>query len=102
MNPIPKDTKCRYCGRRIFFVRDGERRIPCEAEFTPYKRRPADGTAPILWTAQGLKIYADPLPEERAVEADGWAHIGHVCPAGSRYRRQRPMSKREKWKESNA
>lgn len=99
---IPRDTKCRYCGKRIFFVEDGGRRIPCDAGFTPYKRRGQDGRAPVLYTAQGGKIYGDPLPAEKEIEADGWAHIGHVCPAGSRYRRPRPMSKREKWKEEMA
>ena len=99
---IPKDTRCRYCGKRILFVTDGEKRIPCDAGFTPYRKRERDDRAPILYTAQGGKIYGDPLPAEKESEADGWAHIGHVCPAGSRYRRPRPMSKRDKWKEEMA
>lgn len=102
MANIPKDAKCRYCGRRILFIYPEGKMKRIDAGFTPFKRRPPDGQAPMLWTANGERIYADPLPESRKDEADGWAHIGHVCPAGSRYRRPRPMSKREKWKEEMA
>ncbi len=98
---IPKETKCKYCGARILWITSPEgRKIPIESRFTPFKKRFGDSTAPCLWTADGCRIPGDPLPEEREAEADGFAHVGHICPAKPRIRKPRPMTRREKYREA--
>ena len=97
---IPKECKCKYCGARILWITSPEgRRIPIESRFTPYKKRFGDATAPALWTADGTRIPCDPLTEDREDEAEGYAHMGHVCPAGYRPRKKKPLTRREKYRE---
>ena len=38
------------------------------------------------------------LPEDRADEADGFAHMFHICPKKPSYHRPRPLTRREKFK----
>ena len=98
---IPKEKRCKYCGARILWVTTPEgRNIPIESRFTPFKKRTSGGTAPVLWTADGTRIPCDPLPDERENEAEGYAHMGHVCPAGSRPGKKRPLTRREKYAEA--
>ena len=97
---IPKETRCKYCGARILWVTTPEgRRIPIESRFTPFRRRFGETTAPVLWTNEGVKIPGDPLPDERENEAEGYAHLGHVCPAGSRPGKRKPLTRRERFRE---
>ena len=99
---IPKECKCKYCGARILWITSPEgRRIPIESRWTPYKDRRFDGstTAPALWLPDGARIPCTPLPEDRADEAEGYAHMGHVCPAGYRPRKKRPLTRREMYRE---
>lgn len=100
MYNIPKESTCRYCGRRILRAWPEGKEIIIESRRIPYKRKQPDGKAPWLWTAQGIRIYGDPLPEDREDEADGWGHMGHVCPARPMPKRRRPLTRREKYREA--
>ena len=102
MNNIPKESTCRYCGRRILWIRTERGMMPIESRLIPYKRRHDGKIAPMLWTNKGESIPCDPLPEEREREADGFAHRYHFCPARPRPARKRPMTKREKYREDMA
>ena len=98
---IPRECKCKYCGARILWVTTPEgRRIPIESRFTPLKKRFGDATAPALWTNEGVRIPCEPLPAERMDEADGFAHKAHICQAGARVRKKRPLTRREKFREA--
>ena len=88
---IPKDTECRYCGRRIIFIQTAKGRIPVEAWMTPYRRR--EGAKNLLYTVQGGMISCEILPEDMVDEAEGFAHRYHYCPA--RPGRERQPSQRE-------
>lgn len=95
---VPRETKCKYCGARILFVRDvrNGRILPVESGFVPFKwRRDGNAGAPGLFTGEGVFLPVDELPEEREAEAEGYAHRGHVCPAGARRPTKRPMSRAE-------
>ena len=94
---IPRETKCKFCGKRIYFVATERGKIPVEAGWTPFRRR--DGTGQALYTNEGMKIPCEILPEERAGEAEGFAHIYHFCAKKPVYHRPRPMTRREKFKE---
>jgi len=93
---IPRETKCRYCGRSILFVVDTRtgRRIPIEARFTPFKRRTDGASAPVLYTNEGVRIPCIVLSEEREQEADGCAQQFHFCPAKPKPYRREPMNRK--------
>ena len=93
---IPKETKCKYCGKRIYFVPTERGLRPVEAGWTPFRR---GGTGQHLYTNEGLKIPCEILPESRADEAEGYAHIFHFCPRKPIYHRPKPLTAREKYRE---
>jgi len=92
---IPRETKCKYCGKSILWVMTAEgKRIPIESRFTPFKRRTDGGAAPALWTNEGVRIPCVPLSEEREAEAEGYAHQFHFCPARPKPFRRAPMTRK--------
>ena len=98
---IPRETKCKYCGGRILWIRDIRtgRSLPVDSSFTPAKwRRDGDGGAPGMYTNEGVFIPCEELPEEREAEAEIFLHRGHVCPAGARKPTYRPMSRAEEYR----
>lgn len=98
---IPKEVRCKYCGRPILFVVSEGKRIPIESRFTPFKKRTEDGSkAPALYTNEGMRIPCTVLPEERENEADGFAHRFHYCPAKPMPKRKKPLTRREKYREN--
>lgn len=93
----PKETTCRWCGKRVLFVETDRGKVCVEARFTPFKR--TDRPTGSMFRADGARIPCIELREEQAEEADGYAHRYHLCPKapGSR---PRPQSKAEKWRAS--
>ena len=85
---IPKEVKCRYCGRPVLFV-PGPRGTLCgEAALTPYRFRraeEADRDMVTLYTNSGR-----PLPVIDCVEDEmrGAAHKFHFCPNKKRGERK--------------
>lgn len=98
---IPRETKCKYCGARILWIRTERGPMPIEAGFTPFKKRTDGGPAPALYTAEGVRIPCIILPESRAGEADGFAHIYHFCAKKPVNHRPRPLTAREKYRREN-
>lgn len=98
---IPRETKCKYCGARIYWIRTERGTIPIEAGWTPFKHRTDGAMAPALYTNEGVKIPCVILPESREKEADGFAHIFHFCPRKPINHRPRPLTAREKYGREN-
>ena len=92
-------SKCAWCGRPIIWIRgpDGKK-MPIENGFTPYRRHDGRGWCNKLYTGAGGVIECHILPEDRADEADGFAHMFHICPKKPSYHRPRPLTRREKFK----
>ena len=92
-----KEAKCQWCGKRILWIPGLEgKQIPVEAALAPYHRMPPEIAPIIMFTGQGGRIPCEILSEERAGEADGFAHKYHAClkkPA-----KQQKMTWREKRK----
>ena len=98
---IPRISKCRYCGKDIYWIVNEGRRLPIEAGWTPFKRRNDGARSPALYTNEGVKILCVILPESRAKEADGFAHIYHFCAKKPVNHRPRPLTAREKYGREN-
>lgn len=96
---IPREAKCRWCGKRIYWIRTERGPMPIEAAWTPFKRRTDGAAAPALYTNEGVRIPCVILPESRAGEADGFAHVYHFCAKKPVWHRPRPLTRREKFQE---
>ena len=86
---IPKETRCRWCGKPILFApgKDG-RQIPIDSKLKPYSRTiPIGGYPTTLFTIEGGRITCVELPEEWEDQADGYAHRMHICRGMPRYGR---------------
>lgn len=90
-----RDVKCFWCGKRIYWIHVGDRKMPIDAGFTPYKRDPEGRHRNNLYTNEGGEIPCEILPESRREEADGFAHCVHICQKKPTYHRPRPMSRRK-------
>ena len=96
---IPKDKPCIYCKKRIMFVPTERGVIPVEAGWTPFKK--VDGqNLQALYTNDGFKIPCVILPEERADEAEGFAHIAHLCAKKPMPHRRQPLNRRSMLREA--
>lgn len=84
---IPKETKCKFCGRPVLFV-PGPRGLLCvEASLTPYRfRRAAESSDDMvtLYTNSGTPL---PVIECEEDEMCGAAHKFHFCPNKKRERK---------------
>lgn len=84
------EGRCRWCGRDLYWIwRDG-RKIAVEQSFTPYRN--VEQPRQTLYTALGKPIPCEILPGSREDEADGFAHIAHVCPKSPRLKANRPRT----------
>lgn len=84
---IPKETKCKFCGRPVLFV-PGPRGLLCvEASLTPYRFRRASESSDdmvTLYTNSGTPL---PVIECEEDEMCGAAHKFHFCPNKKRERK---------------
>lgn len=85
---IPKETKCKYCGRPVMFVPGPRGTLCVEAALTPYrfhKAEEADRDMVTLYTNSGTPL---PVVECEEDEMRGAAHKFHFCPNKKRLRRE--------------
>lgn len=85
---IPKETKCKYCGRPVMFVPGPRGTLCVEAALTPYRFRKAeeaDRDMVTLYTNSGTPL---PVVECEEDEMRGAAHKFHFCPGKKRLRRE--------------
>lgn len=93
------ETVCIWCGARILWIPGaGGKQIPVEARFTPY-RRTERNNPDVLFTGAGGRIPCEILPEDRDREATGFAHRYHACPKKPVFRKRKPLTRKEKYRE---
>ena len=96
---IPRDKPCIYCGKRIYFANTERGWIVLDAAFTPFKKATGQ-KANSLYTNEGIKIPCIILPEIQKDEADGFAHMAHICLKKPSGRRRKPLTIRRLREES--
>lgn len=85
---IPKEDRCRYCGRRILWIPGAGGRFPVEAELTPYRRARPGEAYMAMFGNTGARY--ERVVECTDAEADGFAHKFHFVGCG------RPASQKRK------
>ena len=88
------EGRCRWCGKDLYWIWKDGRKVAIEQGYTPYKvvERPQN----TLYTQLGRPIPCEILPRIREEEADGFAHIVHICQKKPVYHRPRPMTRRQR------
>ena len=99
---IPRETKCKWCGKPCYWIRRDDRWQLIEAGWVPCKRRFDGAEAPALFTNEGLRIPCVILPPDREGEAELYLHMPHICPESPALKRNRPDNRWKKVREETA